>query len=187
MDAFGIFDDAHHGCGIGSLFESVAKFLIVKKLGDIGEGMEMLLELALGNEKEHDEIDRLIIERIKIDALFGTAKGADDLVNEIGGGVGNANAETNPGAHGGFALFDDRSDLVPVLGLDLAAIDKAADQFINRFPPVGGFQVDDDLISIEDVTEGHRSGLNPNPSGHFARMRDAYQEQFRRMEAKGLI
>ena len=43
----------------------------------------MFLELALGNQKQHDELDRLIVKRVEVDALFRAAKRADDLVNQI--------------------------------------------------------------------------------------------------------
>ena len=55
----------------------------MEQLGDVGEGVEMFLKLALGNQKQHDEFDRLVIKRVEVDALFRAAERADDLVNQI--------------------------------------------------------------------------------------------------------
>src|SRR3954469_11228460 len=115
-----IADDLEHGGGVGCLFEGLAEFGTVKELGDIGKSVKVLLKLALRHEEEHDKINRLVVERVEIDALLGASQSANDLVNEIGGGMRNANTETNPCAHGGLALFDNRRNSVVMLGLDLA-------------------------------------------------------------------
>ena len=102
--------------GVGGLFEFLAKFLDVKKLGDVGQGVKMFLELALRHQEKHDQIDRLIVQRVKIDPVGGTAQRADDFLDQIGRGMGNADAETNAGAHGRLALLDHGDDGVAVLG-----------------------------------------------------------------------
>ncbi len=55
------------------LFQFLAKFLEVKKFGDIGQGVEMFLELALRHQEEHHQIHRLIIQRVKTYPLARTS------------------------------------------------------------------------------------------------------------------
>ena len=55
----------------------------MQELGNIGQRMQVLLELALGNQKEHDEIYRLIVQGVKTVSLFRAPQRADDFVNQI--------------------------------------------------------------------------------------------------------
>ena len=61
-------DDLQHRVGVGRLFQGLAEVGPVQKLGDVGESVEVLLELALRDKEEHDKIHRLIIQSIEIDA-----------------------------------------------------------------------------------------------------------------------
>ena len=92
-------DDGEHGVGVGGFFEVFAEIGLVQKLGDVGERVEMLLKLTLGNEEDHDELDRLVIERVEVHAGAGSAEGTDDFVNQIRGGVRDPDAEANAGGH----------------------------------------------------------------------------------------
>ena len=129
-------NDLDHTVGIGRLLQSQSELFIVKQLGDIGQGVQMLLELTLGNQEKHDKIDGLIVQGVKIDPLFGASKRSDDFLDQIGGGMGNANSEADARAHGRFALLDDRGDGLTVFSLDLAVGDEIVNQFVNRFPAV---------------------------------------------------
>ena len=80
-----------------------------------------------------------------------TAQRADDFLDQIRGGVRDADAEADAGAHGGLALFDDGGDGVAVAGLDLAGGHQIADQFVNGLPAVGGAQIGDDLLFAQNV------------------------------------
>ena len=72
----------------------------------LAERVEVFLKLTLGNEEEHDEVDRLIVERVEVDPFLRSPQRADDLVDQIGEAVvRNADAESDAGAHGGFALL----------------------------------------------------------------------------------
>ena len=55
-------DDLEHRIRIRRVFERLTEFGFVQKFGDVGESMEMFLKLTLGNEKKHDEVDRLVVE-----------------------------------------------------------------------------------------------------------------------------
>jgi len=112
-------DDLIHVGRIWRGFQGLTEFLFMEELRDLGERVKMFLELALRNQEEHDKIDGLIIKGIEIDALFGTPEGADDFVNEVCGGVRNAYAKADAGAHGGFPLFDHGGDSLAMLGFDL--------------------------------------------------------------------
>ena len=138
-------DDLEHGLGVGGVFERLAEFSLVQKLGDVGERVEVFLKLALGNEEKHDEVDRLVVERIELDPALGAAQGADDLGDQIGRGVRNADAKPDARAHGRLALLDDGGDGVFILGLDLAGGHEVVDQLINGLPAVRRLQVRDDL------------------------------------------
>ncbi len=133
-----IFDGLQHRFGVGSLFESLTKFGFVKNLGDVGERVEMFLELTLGNEEKHDEIYRLIIERVEVDSFLRATQRTDDFGNQIGGGVRDADAESDTGAHGSLSLLDDSGDGLAMLGLDFSCGHEVVDEFINRLPTVGG-------------------------------------------------
>ena len=150
-----VLDDLDHRVGVGRLFERDPEIFIVKTLGDIGEGVEMFLELALRNQKQHHQMNGLIIECVEIHAFGRPAERAHYFVNQIRGSVRNADAETDAGAHGGLALLDHRGDLIAVFRLDLAALNQAIDQLIDRLPAGGSGQLGDDLIFLENVTQGH--------------------------------
>ena len=144
-------DDLEHSRGIGSLLQRLAEFGPVEEFGDVGEGMEVFLKLALGNEEKHDQIDGLIVEGVKIDAIFGTAESANDLINEIGRRMGNADAKPDAGAHRGLAFFDHRGDGVVMLAFDFARRDQIIDKFINGFPAVGGVHAGNNLLWAENI------------------------------------
>ncbi len=146
-----VADNLEHGLGGRGLFEGLAEIGAVKELGNIGEGMEVLLELALRHEKKHHEIHRLIIQRIEIDAFAGAAESADDLVDQVGRGVWDANTKADPGAHGGFALLDNGGNGVLVLGFNLASGDEIVDELIDCLPPIGGPQISQDLLFAQDI------------------------------------
>ncbi len=141
-------DDLHHSIGIRRLFEGLTKFFVVKELGDVGEGVEMFLKLTLRNEKEHDEVDRLIIERIEVHTGSGSPKGADHFINKVSRSVWNSNTETDSGAHRRFALFNDGSDGFPMFGLDFSSGDEDIDQLVNGFPAIGRLQIGDNLLAV---------------------------------------
>ena len=148
-------DDFVHGRGIGGFFERLAKFFFVKQLGDAGEGVEVFLELALGNEEKHDEVDGLVVEGVEIHAALGTAKSADDFLDEVRGGVRDADAETDARAHGGFAFLDDGGNGVAVFGLDFAGGDEVVDQLVDGQPAVGSLQFRQDIIGTQNVAKIH--------------------------------
>jgi len=120
------------------LFEFLAKFFDVKQLGDVGQGVKVFLKLALRHKEEHDQIDGLVVERVEIDAFGGPAQSADHFGDQVGRGMGDADAKADAGAHGRLALFDDGGDGLAVFGFDLARGDEVADKFVNRVPADGG-------------------------------------------------
>ena len=132
-----LLDNFVHGGGIGGLLKLLSKFLDVKKLGDIGQGVEMFLELALRHQEEHDQIDGLIIQRVKVDPGDRAAHRPDDFLDQIGRGMGDADSKADAGAHGRFALLDDGDDGVAVLGPDACVADQILDQLIDGIPAIG--------------------------------------------------
>ena len=133
----------------------------MKELGNIGQRVEMFLELALRDEEEHHQVDGLIVQGVEIDALLGAAEGADDFVDQVGGGVRDADAEADAGAHGGLALLDDGGDGFAVLGLDFAGGDEIADQFVDGFPAVGRLQFRQNIVGSENIAQVHSVIRNP--------------------------
>jgi hypothetical protein len=144
-------DHLEHGSGIRGLLERLAEFGSVKEFGDVGECVEVLLKLALRDEEKHDEIDRLIVEGVELNSFAGAAEGADDFADKIGGGVGNADPETDSGAHRGFSLFDDGSDGVLVFLFDFAGGNEVIDELINDFPAILCLEVGEDLLRAENI------------------------------------
>ena len=110
----------------------------MKNLGDVGERVEVFLELTLGNEEKHDEIYRLIIERVEVDPFLRATQCTDDFRDQIGGGVRDADAESDASAHRSLALLDDCGDGLAMLRLDFSGGHEVVDEFINRLPTVGG-------------------------------------------------
>ncbi len=92
-------DDVDHCFGIGSLFERETKFFEVQKLGYIGQGVKVFLKLALRNEKEHDQIDRLVVQCLEVDSLSRATKCADNFLDQFGRCMRDADAESDSGAH----------------------------------------------------------------------------------------
>jgi len=144
-------NNLQHGFGVGGLFEGGAEFRFVQEFRDVREGVQVFLELTLRDEKEHDEIHRLIIERVEINTLARAAERADDFGDEIRAGVRDANAETDARAHGGFALFDHGGDGVVMLGFDFAGADEVFDQLVDRLPAVSRLQIGDDLLFRKNI------------------------------------
>ena len=147
-----LFDGAQHRFGVGSLFEGLTEFCFVKNLGDVGERVEMFLKLTLGNEEKHDEIDRLIVERVEVDPFFRASQRTDDFGDQVCGSVRDADAKTNARAHGSLALLDDCGDGLTVLRLDFSSGDEVVDEFVDGLPTVGSLQIREDLIFGENVS-----------------------------------
>lgn len=148
-------DDPVDGFGIGRGGEGVTEIGVVKVLGDVGQGVEMLLELALGNQEQDHQLDRLIVERLELHAGRRAAEDADDLGDEIGDGVRNTDAEADAGAHRLFALLDDRGDVLAVFGRNSARRHQLFDEFVDRLPAIGRPHLGDDLSRGENVREVH--------------------------------
>ena len=129
-------DDVKHRLGVRRLFERLSEIGLVEKFGDVGQRVKVLLKLALRHQEQHDELYRLIVERIEAHAFLRTAQRADNFKNQIGRGMRNADAESNAGAHGSLALFDGGGHGVAIIGLDFARGDEIANQLVNRFPAI---------------------------------------------------
>lgn len=127
----------------------------MQELGNVGQGVKMLLELTLGHKKQHDEIDGLIIQGIKINPFDRTSEGSDDFVDQIGGGMGDTDAKADAGAHRTFPLLHYCRNLVAVFGFDFSCSDKIVDKFINGFPSIGSPEVGENLLFLEDISERH--------------------------------
>src|SRR6266480_4560966 len=69
--------------------------------------------------------------------------------------MGNPDAKPDAGAHGRLAFFDDGSDLIAAVRLDLAGLHQVANQLVNCLPAVGGQHLSNDLRRTEDVTQVH--------------------------------
>jgi hypothetical protein len=94
--------------------------------------------------------------------FLGAAQRADHFLDQIRRGMGNADAEADARAHGGFALFDHRHDGLAMLGLDFAGLDQLLHQFVNGLPAIGGRQIGEDRFQSQNVAKIHR--MRP----HFA-------------------
>ena len=146
-----LLDDREHGFAVGRLFQGLAKIGAVEEFGDVGERVEVFLELALRHEEEHDEIDRLIVQGVKVHAFLGSAERADDFVNQVRRGVRDADAESDAGAHRRLALLDDGGDRIVMLGFDLAGHHEVADQLVNGLPAISRLQIREDLVFRQNV------------------------------------
>src|SRR5262245_28799605 len=100
-------------------------------------------------------MDWLIVERVKVYSLCRPTESADHFVDQIGRGVWDSDAESDAGAHGSLALFDDCGDLLPVFRFDLAAFDQTPDQLIDRLPAISRFEFDYDLVFLQDISKRH--------------------------------
>ena len=123
----------------------------MKNFGNVSERVKMFLELTLGNEKKHDEIYRLIVEGIKVDPFLRATQRTDDFRDQIGGGVRDADAESDAGAHRSLALLYDCGDGLAMLRLNFSGGYQIVDEFINRLPTVGCLQICEDLVFCENV------------------------------------
>ena len=65
----------------------------------LAKSMEMFLKLTLGNQKEHYELHRLIVERVEVDAFARAAQRADYFKNQIRRSVRNTDAEADARGH----------------------------------------------------------------------------------------
>ena len=95
--------------------------------GHVRQHMDVLLELAVRHEEQADQMDRLAIQGIKVDAFFRSTENGDDVGNQIGRGVGNANSEPDAGAHGSLAFFNRGGDGFAMFGRESAVFDELRD------------------------------------------------------------
>jgi len=131
------FDGVEDRLGVGCLFEGLAEFASMKQLGDVRQGVKMLLELTLRHQKERDQLHGLVVQGIEVEPFARAAEGAGDLVDEVGGGVGDADAENrcrlliemSRFLHGG-------GDGLTVLWFDLPSLDQQPES-ARRWPPSG--------------------------------------------------
>src|SRR6266850_5493318 len=93
-----IADDLQHFIPIRRLFEGLAKFRLVQELGNISQRVKMFLELALGNQEQHDQVNGLIVQRVEVDALLGPAKRAHHFVDQVRRSMRNPDTEPDAGA-----------------------------------------------------------------------------------------
>ena len=97
----------------------------------------MRLELVLGNDKENDELDREIVERIELDPGAGAAKGGDHLGYSVGRGMRNRNPKADPRAHCFLASAQGGKDNIAVALFDFAKTYKHIDELDNCRPSLG--------------------------------------------------
>ena len=103
-------DDLHDGVGRRRVVERLQEFLAAEDLGNAGECVQVLLELALRDKEEGDEVDRLIVQGIEGNTLLGASKGGHHLRNEIGGGMRDADAKAiNQGIREELLAYNERS------------------------------------------------------------------------------
>jgi len=68
----------------------------VEEFGDVGERVEVFLKLTLGTRTNMTSFTGWFIEGIEVDSLGERPSAADDLVDQIRGGVRDADAEPMP-------------------------------------------------------------------------------------------
>ena len=130
------------------MFERLAELFVVQQLGDVCQRVQVFLKLALRHEKQHYQIHWLIIQRLKIDTLGRTPQRADHFINEIGGSVWDADAESDAGAHRVLAFLHRVNDGLAILGGNRTTGHKLINQFVNRLPAIGGLQRWHDVIGL---------------------------------------
>jgi len=139
-------DDREHAFGVGGGFERLAEFGLVQQLRDVGERVEMLLKLSLRHQEEHDQVHRLVVQRVEVHPGLRTAERPNDLGDQLGGGVRDADAKPDARAHGGLALLYHGGDGVLVLRFDFSGGDEVVDQLVDGQPAVRRLQIGDDLL-----------------------------------------
>src|SRR6267154_1066013 len=82
-------DDLVHRGGVRRFLQRLAKILLMQQLGDIRERMKMLLKLPLRHQEQHHQVNRLIVQRIKIDPLLRPPKRSYHLIDQVRGRMRN--------------------------------------------------------------------------------------------------
>lgn len=106
----------------------------------------MGLKLVLGHHKQDDEPHRRVVQRVELDPLGGPPESGHDLSDSVRRGVGDGDAEPDPGTHGFLALAQRSKHHVPVLGLDLTSFHQQIHEFHDGGPSLHGLHLGDDLI-----------------------------------------
>ncbi len=174
----------HHVLGGGSCFERFEKIVASQHFGYPGQGVEMPLELPLGYEEKGYQVHGLVIEGIKIDPATRPTEGGDHFGDDVGGGMGNTDAETDAGAHRLFTLLDDVGHGLAMLGRDASAFNQDIDQLVNGFPPACGLQFWHDLPGAEYIAEVHDSDL---PENHRRKFWLGSSGEFKKMRGLGIL
>jgi len=92
----------------------------MQQLGQIGQRMQVLLELALWDEEQHHQMDWFTIQSFELNPFTRTSESSDDFRNEFGRSMRYSDTRSDSRAHRGFTFLNARQNCVPVLGLNLA-------------------------------------------------------------------
>jgi hypothetical protein len=57
--------------------QPIAGILFTEQLGEIGQRVQMLLELALRHEEQHHQIDRFAVQRVELNSFARTSNRPD--------------------------------------------------------------------------------------------------------------
>ena len=102
-----LLEERFHGISITGLLQGLSEIIVMEDFCNVGQRVEMFLKLPLRDQEEHHQVDRFVVQGIKVDPCLRTAKGPNHIINQIGRSMGNAHPETNSRAHAGFTLLDD--------------------------------------------------------------------------------
>jgi len=116
--------------------KAVAKFPFMNQFRNVRENIEVLLKLARRYQKEEDQMNRLAIERLKLNSCSRAPSHGHHFRQQFRGGVGNGHAKSDSCGHCRFALSHPLRDGFPVLGGNIAVGDEVTHQLFNGLPAV---------------------------------------------------
>lgn len=85
-----------------------------------------------GDDEKDDVVDRLIVEGLVIEAVYGATEHGDDVVDRVGERVWDGDAVADACADEFLALFERADDVLAQGGAELAVSDEAIDQLVDR-------------------------------------------------------
>src|ERR1044072_7597230 len=115
----------------------------------------MRLKLIFRDDEKHDELDRRVVEGVKIASWRRSSKRAHYFLKPVGGTMRNGDSESNACAHCFLTLFQRSEDGIAVFRFNFTQTNEKIDQLNDGGPALRGFHLRDDLLDRKEIGQRH--------------------------------
>ncbi len=150
-------EDGMEGGGFGGLAQPLRGCRVAQRAGDAGECCQMLAPSALGDEKEEDQVDRPIVDRLEIDRSRQASEQPVEAGQPDDAGVRNGDAGTDAGRSQPLAR---RQGIVHGRFRDVDEVGGAASELAQRPRLVGDPEIGDHAFRFDEIRNPHAGLLS---------------------------